>query len=488
MPEEQKTAVVDVIMQRTLADIDLDSSDLSERLIALACGHIFTVETLDGHCQMPDFYEVDELGRYTATKAPPVGYQLPPCCPTCRGPITALRYGRINKRATLDTLEQNVASTMSKALEDISAEIQDLSTTMQTSQDLAKKIEYKEGFKPEHDFEQLSLQRTKRFGKEDEPLPFGALSQANMVSMHGLSGEEARAWIKVVRDLVKVYRKTTDVAMTRGPHIRAYDAAFSTLYDLELADIASDAARASNAPEALALAEVKKKIGQPPHKADTRFQMEAFFLSLELRYMVAQIAKARAEGLAPTRKDAAAEHHARLWHSFTLFVYESCVRDARKAFSLAENSVASRFRARAQMYILRSNLELFRFDLLARRAMHARQNRLTVVRSQLIAEIAEHRDGAQSALNDAELGYLRLRRAPRANVEAEREWFRTNCRARGEKFLEEYDGLAAYVARDTFYEPVSLQEKADIVRAFDFGISVRCLHRCRADAKVTCRI
>src|ERR1700730_5792612 len=97
LPDERKADIVDFIMQRELAEIDLSSEDISERLIRLACGHIFTVETLDGHCSMSEYYQTDPMGVFTATEAPPVNYQTPPSCPTCRGPITALRYGRVTK-------------------------------------------------------------------------------------------------------------------------------------------------------------------------------------------------------------------------------------------------------------------------------------------------------------------------------------------------------------------------------------------------------
>jgi hypothetical protein len=105
-------------MQRRLDEIDVGSDDISEGLIKLECGHIFTVETLDGHCNMSDYYKSDALGAFTDTKAPPVNFQTPPC-PTCRGPLTALRYGRVTKRANLDLLEPNVASTMSSDLESV---------------------------------------------------------------------------------------------------------------------------------------------------------------------------------------------------------------------------------------------------------------------------------------------------------------------------------------------------------------------------------
>src|SRR5258708_21050273 len=110
-------------MQRKLAEIDLSSEDISERLIRLTCGHIFTVETLDGHCNMSEFYEIDLMGVFTATKAPPVNYQTPPSCPTCRGPITALRYGRVTKRASLAILEHNCTRKLSSQLEDITQDV-----------------------------------------------------------------------------------------------------------------------------------------------------------------------------------------------------------------------------------------------------------------------------------------------------------------------------------------------------------------------------
>src|SRR5882757_9152592 len=79
MDDDAKATVADLIMQRAISDIDTTSDDVSEKLIALECGHIFTVETLDGHCSMSEYYDIDLLtGRYLAMKAPPVKYQTPP--------------------------------------------------------------------------------------------------------------------------------------------------------------------------------------------------------------------------------------------------------------------------------------------------------------------------------------------------------------------------------------------------------------------------
>jgi hypothetical protein len=69
----------------------------------------------------------------------------------------------------------------------------------------------------------------------------------------GLSGEESRAWNKIVRELVKLYKKVAGVARTHGPHVQAYGAALATPYRLELAAIASDPERACDKPEPFAM-------------------------------------------------------------------------------------------------------------------------------------------------------------------------------------------------------------------------------------------
>lgn len=103
-PDDQNS-VVDFIMQRTLAEVSPDEETLDELLITIPnCRHTFTVETLDGHCGMSDYYDREGTeGKWTQCKEPPFGFRAPPVCPTCRAAITCPRYGRIFKRADLGT-------------------------------------------------------------------------------------------------------------------------------------------------------------------------------------------------------------------------------------------------------------------------------------------------------------------------------------------------------------------------------------------------
>jgi hypothetical protein len=469
IPDERKADIVDIITQKKLVEIDLNSEDISERLITLACGHIFTVGTLDGHCNMSEYYEIDPMGVFIATKAPPVNYQNPPSCPTCRGPITALRYGRVTKRANLDILEQNVASKMSLELEEIGLKIQDITAKRKGAKGKAKKIPFSPPVKRPEDFEILTNNRRTQFGKESEPLPDRVLQQAGMKTIHGFAAEESEAWNKVVSELLKQYKNVAEVARTRGPHVRAYDAALATLYRLELAAITSDPDRACDKPEPLAIEAVNNKIGQPPHKADTRFQVEAFFLSLELRYILAEIALSRIEGLNKDARDEDITTHARLWRSYVSFIYESCIQDAEKALSIAQTSTASRQAARAGMYILRGKLELFRFEILAERAFLAREELLDDSRrKELSGKARKEAKTTATQVKTLEATYIRNINIPATDMKAERTWFGKNCRSGGDRYIGEYNKLANHLLTETGYSPLSLREKADVVKTFGF--------------------
>ena len=470
LPEEDKMNIVDFIMQRSLTDIDLTSSDVSDRLITLACGHIFTVETLDGHCNMSAFYEIDGMGRFISTKSPPVNYQTPPTCPTCRGPITALRYGRVTKRATLDILEQNVAGTMSRSLDECSPGVTEFACAMSAHEEQVKALESQPT--------EASLSHDNpdeiQFVDVHGPLPSKLLDMEGMQKVHGIGLEEARAWYKIIKPIVQIYRRVLKIAVMRGAHVKAYEAAFATLFRLELRAIADDIESGPDAPESLAFDNVKQKIGQPHPKADVRFQIEAYFLSLEIRALIAQLAQARVEALpltsTATDADVDIVHCRGKWASFVTFLYQSCVKDAEKAIVLATESSAFRQVARASVHKLRFSFELFRWGTMVQRSEMSRMLDDPSARKKLSENVGNYKVLLRQGFDLIQRTYLQSRPtlSTLADLKEERKWLAENCIKKVDAWEKECDKLEHSIMNGVLYQPVLTQELEDIVRSFGF--------------------
>lgn len=473
MHSNEKEEIVDLIMGATLADVDLTSAALDQRLITLACGHIFTVETLDGHCRMTTFYEAEfnritgAVDRYIDVKAPPVDYQSPPACPNCRGPISALRYGRITKRASLDILERNVASTMSKALNATATAMQTLDARMPELQKAAGKLKDAVFSKTEEEVQKIVVnwRASLDSAKFDEPTPTTLLRATNQ---RGFGVEEAKAWKEIVQPLFDAYNNVGVVASSKGPHMQTYEAALSTLYRLELHAIAR--AGVSATPELDAMQQVDKKIGQPPHKADTRFQVDAFMSSVEIRLRIAQIGCARYDILDMQRnKNKSAQRH--LWIEFLEIIYTSCAKDASTARDMAIFSCATRQAARCAVLVRRVRMEHFRFLVFVQRGILLREGKYHGGdRQELVHTIRNHQASARAASIQEEMAYVQSRRCKTlSDMQRERKWFRENGYSKLNKYIDEYDKLAEHIEKDTAYAPLSAKEMEDVVRGLDFG-------------------
>ncbi|KAI9784989.1 MAG: hypothetical protein M1839_001185 [Geoglossum umbratile] len=93
--------VVDFILSSTFEEANLDE----DPCIIPPCGHILTLESMDGHMSMSNFYTMNTEGSIVGLRnsAEPFSASEMKSCPTCRGPLRGLnRYGRIVRRALID--------------------------------------------------------------------------------------------------------------------------------------------------------------------------------------------------------------------------------------------------------------------------------------------------------------------------------------------------------------------------------------------------
>ncbi|KAK0211877.1 hypothetical protein IW262DRAFT_1280087 [Armillaria fumosa] len=475
LSDEFKIDIVDLVMKRSLAEIPIGSEDVSDRLITLDCGHVFTVETLDGYCRMTEYYEVDKMGSYTGMKAPPVEFQRPPTCPTCQSPITARRYGRILKRANLDILEQNVAGMMSRRLAEIVPSMEALSDGLVGLEARAKKLEVAPDFRclPADEFGDLVERRNRAMTeKADEVLSHEMFTATSMVTQHGLSDFEAKSWMGIIVDFHRVYKKVANITTARSAHVRIYETALSTLYRLELEHLAADPPSEilRTRPERMAMRIVDRKIGQPPYKADRRYHLEAFILSVELRLVLGSIVRSRFEELPMNFDEPEALHHRHVWYSFTLFIYQSCIVDCQKAITISHATSSPRLATRSVSLMFCSDFEQFRFWMLEKRRHAFKCGTLAEARDDLVAEVQAGKKKLKSHLYELEQSYFTsCPSSDPSQIDKERQWFHENCSAKIKRCFTEYGKLEDHLMNDgIIYEPTSLQLKQDFVSALGF--------------------
>ena len=100
-----KDMMVDYIMGSSYAEVDLDESPC----LIPTCGHILTLESMDGHMAMSEYYtmssenDVDEPIVALKSSSVPFSTLELKNCPLCRRPLRNInRYGRIVRRAWID--------------------------------------------------------------------------------------------------------------------------------------------------------------------------------------------------------------------------------------------------------------------------------------------------------------------------------------------------------------------------------------------------
>ncbi|KAL9077279.1 MAG: hypothetical protein Q9157_003444 [Trypethelium eluteriae] len=97
-----KGQVVDFIDKSAYKDVDLDRTPV----IVPQCGHVQTIESMDGLMQMISHYAMQPDGRITRLKSSsqPFSCGELKACPVCRSSLRGVaRYGRIVRRAILDS-------------------------------------------------------------------------------------------------------------------------------------------------------------------------------------------------------------------------------------------------------------------------------------------------------------------------------------------------------------------------------------------------
>ena len=439
-------------MNNTIADLDPDSNELDSILMRLSCGHIFTVETLDGVCELKQFYSSAPDGRWTGLSPPPTGSApVPPTCPTCRRSITARRYGRVYKRANLDMLERTVATKMSRELNELGSRAAELLVW-------SLRDEYSEADIPGKG-EPWSTEKRQRLmdlhqinSKNELPLNHECLWS---LEMHGITKEESQDWNRLLKPLLQLYKAVTGVAATRSMHVTAYEAAISMLYDREIAALGARPQHPS--PEDTALTLAKRLVGTSPPLADKRFRVEAIWLSVELRYVLGSIALSRLRRIQSVTSRG--DQRVVVWSAFVEFIFESCVNDTYLARQITTDCSATVQSLESVAKCCRAILEHAK----AKCSITLFMGYLGEERSHLKSEAERLRTQAESFANVEECAFL----ACRAHQTSELDLVDDKLTKPINSVLEQWGELITGLSSSTFLgPPPSKTELSAIVKAF----------------------
>jgi hypothetical protein len=151
----------------------------------------------------------------------------------------------------------------------------------------------------------------------------------------------------------------------RTAHSSAYEASFSMLYEGEL-EAARHGPRPPKHPETFALRTAKTKVGMAPPRADTRFQVEAIWISIDIRGMVSGLAEQWFSAL--LEKVGASSGQLGGWISFITFIHDSCSHDAECAAKIARTTSAHRQELLSGLRIFRATWRRTQFDAIVKQA------------------------------------------------------------------------------------------------------------------------
>lgn len=458
--DSQKSDVVDFLMWKTLGEIDIDRPSTDNIIITLPCKHTFTIETLDGICDITSYYTRDaNSDLWTGLTAPPLGFKKPPACPTCRAAIVSPRYGRVYKRSDLDILEKSVASQMAQAL---GLTLKALDRIDIPAIEGRLKIAASATALPDLKVDSAQSKRLRGNRSRvsnairEHPL-LGSALQIDNSELHDVSATIITSWKPAVQEVLKIYDQVIIISQKRSAHTNAYDAAFKHLYDQELARQLNSPANTPARLEEHAFRVAMAQVGQQRPLADKRYLVEAFWISIDIRLLLVSMGQAwlgAASNLVQQR-------HKSSFGRYIGFILQSCSQDSQRAVAIAFASQSHRQVVRSSLYTMRVFLEQFRFEIfMLRDTGNFADARLTLLESAEEKAVISNRQMQEIVVTH---------RAKLGSSSEETKWLKENFSDAAKTILSEWSEIQRSLRSDTFYEPVRLEEKMAIVRALDFS-------------------
>ncbi|KAG9092170.1 hypothetical protein FS749_015949 [Ceratobasidium sp. UAMH 11750] len=460
--EDTLDAVVDLIMHTSLRDLEDDGS-LDSMTITLACGHVFTVETLDGITHLGDFYSRDNsTGKWEHAITPETHGEsrTRPVCPTCRGDITALRYGRICKSSNLAIMQHNVSTRLSKSLSQAEKNLDKALAGLET--DVISAVRSCESY-TEPDTEALTVAKDKLDillrKQPDRPTPLPTLD--NLSEYHAFPPSYSKAWRGATKQILAAYRQAHQVSVYRDSTAQTYEASLATLFQEEMNNFAAHPRRAPRDTEQVALRIARMRIGQPPPRASLRFVIEAFWVTIRTVLVLAETAGQAVKAI--RTRDSSSENCVP-WIKLAEFFLERAVHDSQVALNFAEISESWNKAAKCQVVVMQA-----RFEQVAQKCHNTIESGvLTSGTKAALLQLCDQGCEDAEALRTKVVREYAMRWSQNERP-ARLQWLETHFRAPSAPIIDGWRDLKRSVMGGTWYSTVTREENRSIMRALMQG-------------------
>jgi len=254
-----------------------------------------------------------------------------------------------------------------------------------------------------------------------------------------------------------------DVARKRSSHLHAWEAAFSYLVRKELAIAMENPFRAPRHPEEHAMRMATIMVGQPRPRADTRFRVEVFWVTIQIRFILVELARTWLRAISDRGEYDKKQQH--VWATYICFLLESCLQDAQIAFDIATSSGSRRQMTRTRLLILKSELEDFSFNVY----MSTKSDKQT--RDTILETADEKIRVARESIRATVASHL-------MGMVEDRDWVTSNFEQAAEKILDQWKEIQRSIKLNTvFYEEMTQQEMEFVVQGLELphtGHFYRC--------------
>ena len=191
----------------------------------------------------------------------------------------------------------------------------------------------------------------------------------------------------------------------------------------------------------------------------TSVNLQAYWLSLDIRFILSDLAVSWSLGLPESSKHS--EAHRMLWSNFACCLYKSMVHDADDAAYTAQGTSSHRQALQCFVYSQRCRFVQFQFNY---QMSHRRDPDVEV-----LAEFTSEADHClrefEHGARDARAAYLNGSPEQRAS---RMEWLSTDWDPSIDELTKAWESIRTAVNGGVFYSEVSVQEMQSIVKAMNF--------------------